>query len=96
MRDLFGGSPQGSLVGQDSYIVTSNDNTDGIEDEEDIFKYIDNLNNLEIVLMANLLQEYQYLDHVPDDIGVNDLFCHHRPSICKKNLIRYQNGQKKI
>ena len=24
--------------------------------------------------MANLLQEYQYLDHVPNDIGVNDLF----------------------
>ena len=74
MRDLIGGSPQGSLVGQDSYIVSSNDNTDGIEDEEDIFKYIDDLNILEIVLMANLLQEYQYLDHVPNDIGVNDLF----------------------
>ena len=49
-RDLIGGSPQGSPLGQDSYIVSSNDNTDGIEDEEDIF--------LEIVLMANLLQEY--------------------------------------
>ena len=67
--DLVGGSPQGSLVGQDS----SNDNTEDI-DEDDVFKYIDDVNILEIVLMASLLQEYQYLQHVPNDIGINDMF----------------------
>ena len=61
------------MVGQDSYIVSSNDNTEDI-DEDDIFKYIDDVNILEIVLMANLLQEYQYLEHVPNDIGTNDMF----------------------
>ena len=71
--DLVGGSPQGSLIGQDSYIVSSNDNTEDIE-EDDVFKYIDDLNLLEIVLMASILQEYNYLEHVPNDIGVNDLF----------------------
>ena len=71
--DLVGGSPQGSLIGQDSYIVSSNDNTEGIE-EDDVFKYIDDVNLLEIVLMASILQEYNYLEHVPNDIGVNDLF----------------------
>ena len=38
MCDLVGGSPQGSLVGQDSYIVSSDDNTEDI-DEDDILMY---------------------------------------------------------
>ena len=73
MWDLVGGSPQGSLVGQDCYIVSSNDNTEDMDDE-DTFKYIDDVNLLEIVIMANLLQEYDYLEHVPSDIGVDDKF----------------------
>jgi len=85
MWDLIGGSPQGSLVGQDSYIVSSNDNTEDI-DEDDIFKYIDDVNILEIVLMANLLQEYQYLEHVPNDIGTNDMFLPPGAYKMQKNL----------
>ena len=73
MWDLVGGSPQGSLVGQDCYIVSSNDNTEDMDDE-DTFKYIDDVNLLEIVIMANILQEYDYLEHVPSDIGVDDKF----------------------
>ena len=71
--DLVGGSPQGSLLGQDSYIVSSNDNTEHLE-EDDIFKYIDDLNILEIILLASLLEDYNYLEHVPNDIGVYDKF----------------------
>ena len=71
--DLVGGSPQGSLVGQDCYMESSNDCTEGMEDE-DIFKYIDDLNLLEIVSMLDLLQEYKYIEHVPNDIGVEDRF----------------------
>ena len=71
--DLVCGSPQGSLIGQDSHLVSSNDNSEDIE-EDDVLKYIDDLNLLEIVLMASILQEYNYLEHVPNDIGVNDLF----------------------
>ena len=37
--DLVGGSPQGSLVGQDSYIVSSNDNTEDI-DEDDVLSIL--------------------------------------------------------
>ena len=73
MWDLVVGSPQGSLIGQDCFIVNSNDNTEDME-EYDIFKYIDDLNIMEIVLMASLLQEYDYHSHVPNDIGVNDKF----------------------
>ena len=70
---LVGGSPQGSLLGQDSYVVSSNDNTEHME-EEDTFKYIDDLNILEIILLASLLEDYNYLEHVPNDIGVHDKF----------------------
>ena len=73
LYDLVGGSPQGSLLGQGSFIVSSNDNTDKIE-EEDIFKYIDDINIIEIILLASLLEDYKYLEHVPNDIGVHDKF----------------------
>ena len=43
-------------------------------DEDDIYKYIDDLNILEIILLASLLEDYNYVEHVPSDIGVNDKF----------------------
>ena len=52
---LVGGSPQGSLLGQDSYVVSSNNNTEHME-EKDKFKYIDDLNILENI--ASLLKDY--------------------------------------
>ena len=69
----MGGSPQGPLLGQDSYIVSSNDNTEHLE-KDDKFKYIGDLNILEIILLASLLEDYSYLEHVPNDIGVYDKF----------------------
>ena len=32
--------------------------------------YIDDLNILEIILLSSLLEDYNYLEHVPNDIGV--------------------------
>ena len=43
-------------------------------DEDNIYKYIDDLNILELILMTSLLQEYDYHEHVPNDIGINDKF----------------------
>ena len=51
LLDLVGGSPQGSLIGQDCFIVSSNDNSEALE-EEDIFRFIDDLQLLEIVLVG--------------------------------------------
>ena len=56
-----------------SYIVWSNDSTEQME-EEDIYKYIDDLNILEIILLASLLEDYNYVEHVPNKIGVSDKF----------------------
>ena len=70
---LVGGSLQGSFIGQYCFIVNSNDNTEDM-DEDNIYKYIDDLDILELILMAFLLQEYDYHEHVPNDIGINDKF----------------------
>ena len=70
---LIGGSPQGTLLGQIEYLVQSNDNAD-IVPPEDRFKYIDDLSVLHLVLMSGLLTEYDFLQHVASDIGVDQLF----------------------
>ena len=42
--------------------------------EEDRFKYIDDLTILQLICLSGLLLEYDYLEHVPSDIGVNEYF----------------------
>ena len=66
---LIGGGPQGTLLGQLEYLVLSNDNADCVTDE-DRYKYIDDLTLLELVCLSGLLTEYNYMEHVPSDIGV--------------------------
>ena len=41
---------------------------------EDRYKYIDDLSVLELVMMAGLLQEYNFHEHVASDIGIEDSF----------------------
>jgi hypothetical protein len=71
--DLIGGFPEGSLIGQDSYIVASNDCADST-DPEDRFRYIDDLEICDSVSLAGILYEYDYMSHVPSDIGIDQLF----------------------
>ena len=70
---LIGGGPQGTLLGQIEYIVQSNDNTDSVP-QEDKFKYIDDLSLLQLVCLAGLLVEYNFLEHVASDVGIGELF----------------------
>ena len=71
--DLTGGGPQGTLLGLIEYLAQSNDNADCIN-QADRFKYIDDLTILEIVAMASLLVEYNFLEHVASDVGCDQLF----------------------
>ena len=64
---LVGGFPEGSLIGQDAYIVASNDSA-SMTDPEDRFKYIDDLEISELINLAGILVDYDYLSHVPSDI----------------------------
>ena len=73
MHDLPGGGPQGTLIGGIEYSVQSNDNADFLEEDEK-FKYVDDLSMLEFVCLSGLLVEYNVHSHVPSDVGVDQLF----------------------
>ena len=70
---LVGGFPEGSLIGQDAYIVASNDSAEMTE-PEDRFKYIDDLEISELINLAGILVDYDVLSHVPSDISVGQKF----------------------
>ena len=70
---LPGGGPQGSLLGGIEYLVNSNDNADFVEDDEK-FKYVDDLSVLEFVCLAGLLCEYNFRLHVASDIAIDSYF----------------------
>ena len=60
---LVGGFPEGSIIGQDAYIVASNDSAD-VTNPEDRFKCIDDLEMTELICLAGILQDYDVLSHV--------------------------------
>ena len=72
---LVGGSPAGSFLGQLCYTTGCYDNTETLNiEEEDKYQYIDDLNLLDLILMTNLLQEYDFRAHVASDIGIGQRF----------------------
>ena len=70
---LPGGGPQGTLVGLIEYFVQSNDNADCV-DADMRYKYVDDLSVLELVMLASLLSEYNFKQHVASDIGIDELY----------------------
>ena len=70
---LCGGFPQGSKIGQDCFLSASNDSADHVP-AADRFKYIDDLQLLELIMMAGLLQDYNIYMHVPNDIPLDHKF----------------------
>ena len=70
---LIGGGPQGTLLGQIMYLVQTNSNADCVE-QEDRFKYIDDLFILKIVCLAGLVREYNFQEHVASDVGIDQVF----------------------
>ena len=70
---LIGGGPQGTLLGLIEYLVQSNDNADSV-DEEDRYKYIDDLSVLEVIYLTGLLTDYNFYEHVASDIAIGQQF----------------------
>jgi hypothetical protein len=70
---LVGGGPQGSWSGQQSYIISSDDNADCVP-EDDQYKYCDDLSILELLLLGDALTEYNFWEHVASDVGVDQKF----------------------
>ena len=71
--ELVGGFPQGSLIGQDAYLVASDDCADQI-DQEDKYRYVDDLEILELIRLTGILIDYDTKSHVPSDIGPHQQF----------------------
>ena len=72
---LVGGSPQGSIIGQLSCTTGSSDNTEALNiSEKDKYHYINDLNLLELILLADLLIQYDFRTHVASDVGIGQRF----------------------
>ena len=70
IHKLIGGGPQGSQTGQEVYIVASDDNAYHVP-ESNRYKYCDDLNILELVMLGEVLVEYDFKQHVASDIGID-------------------------
>ena len=82
---LIGGGPQGTLLGGIEYLVQSNNNADCV-DEEERFKYVDDLSILEVLCLTGFLVEYDTWQHVPSDIGTEQMFLPPEASNTQNNL----------
>ena len=69
----MGGSPQGSLLGGTQYIVGSNDVAEDVE-VEDKYQYFDDIEIIDIILLSQLLVDYDFRSHVASDIGCHQKF----------------------
>ena len=79
-KELKGGGPQGSTFGLWEYLSQSNDNAECI-DEEDRFKFVDDLSFLEIIFLLSCgIASYNLKTHIPSDIPS------HNQIIKKENL----------
>ena len=54
-------------------LLARDDNADCVG-EEDQYKYSDDLSILELIMLADILTEYNFLEHVASDVGVEQLF----------------------
>ena len=70
---LIGGTGQGTLIGQVAYSVANSSAASDVK-PEDKYKYCDDLNFLELLLLRGKLSEYNFHDHVPSDIGCDQKF----------------------
>ena len=74
LRALNGGGPQGGTLGIEEYLSQSNDNTNFL-DEEEKFKYIDDLSMLELVNLISIgIANHNFKVSVASDIGIGNKY----------------------
>ena len=82
---LPGGGAQGTLLGVLQFLVQNNDNADCLE-EDMRYKFVDDLSILELLLFGGLLSDYNFMDHVASDIGIDESFIPSSNLQTQKNL----------
>ena len=70
---LVGGSAQGTLLGGCEYIVSTSSVASDVP-FKDKYRYYDDLQILELVMLSGLLKDYDFWTHVPSDIGVDSKY----------------------
>ena len=75
-KTLTGGAPQGTILGGIKYIIASFDCTPEELTSKDKFRYYDDLNMIEFLILTEKLTQYDFTSHVPSDILVD------RPFLC--------------
>ncbi len=73
VRKLIGGSAQGSLLGGTQYIVASN-NVAADVSVENKYRYFDDIEILDLILLSNILVDYDFKSRVASDIGIGHKF----------------------
>ena len=73
-QNLIGGGPQGTLLGGLQYIISSDDCLQDKVDQINQFKYFDDLNIMEFIFLSEFLIDYPVMEHMPSDVGMNQLF----------------------
>ena len=82
---LCGGFPQGSKIGGDCYQGASNDAADHV-DTEDRFRYVDDLQILELIMLAGILQDYDIFSHVASDVPIDHQFLNPADTLIQSQL----------
>ena len=74
VKDMNGDGAQGGLPGILEYLSQNNDCADFLKEDER-YKFIDDLSILEIINLISLgISSYNCKQHVPSDVGTNNLF----------------------
>ena len=90
---LIGGGPQGTLLGGLEYLAQSNDNANSVP-PMDRFKYVDDLSILQLICFSGLLLEYNFVNHVASDIGVDQLYLPAKSYTTQNSLDEISNWTK--
>ena len=72
-KDLVGGGPQGTLLGGIEYIVANQDCADKLP-KDDRYKYYDDLNMLEFLILTEKLINFIPSDQIPSDVAIDQMY----------------------
>ena len=73
-KDLIGGTPQGTILSGIVYNISSIDCAVEEVTTEDRFWHFDDLNTIELIILNDLLAQYEVFDHVPSDVATDELY----------------------
>ena len=65
------GPGQGTLLAGIEYLTSSNDCAEGTVSDKDKFRYYDDLNLIELIVLSDNLVSYDFQHHIPSDLPVD-------------------------